>query len=120
MILLNMGIDDVELQYVIRFSEGGHAECDLYSPSLRHVFECDGRLKYRDQLDPQGRTITGDDVVWLEKRREDKIRGESVGFSRLTWPDVQPDNYERTSKRLWREIMQQGAALHRDLLPPGA
>jgi hypothetical protein len=108
--LLNMGIDDLELQYEIRFPTGGRAFCDIYSRRLHHVFECDGRIKYQSQLDRDGTLVTPDEVVWREKGREDKVRGQGFGFSRLTWPQVQPDNFERTSARLWQEIRQQDAA----------
>lgn len=117
--LLKMGIDDLELQHVVPFADGGHAECDIYSKGLHHVFECDGRIKYKEQIDRYGNLIAPDDIVWLEKGREDKVRGEGLGFSRLTWPDVQPDSFGRTSSRLWREIAQQSAR-HSRTLPPGA
>lgn len=117
--LLKMGLEDLELQYVVRFAEGGHAECDIYSTELHHVFECDGRLKYKEQFDRYGNLITPDHVVWLEKGREDRVRAEGLGFSRLTWPDVQPDSFGRTAARLWREIAQQSAR-HSRTLPPGA
>jgi hypothetical protein len=117
--VINMNITDLELQYVIRFSGGGHAVGDIYSRSLNHLFECDGRLKYQDQVDAGGELITADQVVWLEKKREDKVRGEGIGFSRLLWPDVQPENFERTARRLWREIEQQ-SGFRSDRLPPGA
>jgi hypothetical protein len=106
-VLLRMGIDDLVLQHVIAFAEGGRAECDIYSPGLNHVFECDGKVKYREQFDGYGNLITPEDVIWLEKGREDKIRGEGVGFSRLTWADVQPDSFSRTAARLRREIDRQ-------------
>ena len=108
--LLNMGIDDLELQYVISFPNGGMAVCDIYSRGLNHVFECDGRIKYQNQFDSRGNVVTPEEVVWREKGREDKVRGQGVGFSRMTWQQVQPDSFERTSARLWREIRQQAAA----------
>jgi hypothetical protein len=107
------------LQHVIAFAEGGRAECDIYSPGLNHVFECDGKVKYREQFDGYGNLITPEDVVWLEKGREDKIRGEGVGFSRLTWADVQPDSFSRTAARLRREIDRQ-AGRRSSWLPPSA
>ena len=117
-LLLDMGIDDLVLQHVIAFPDGGHAEVDLYSPSLHHVFECDGRLKYQEQYDARGEPVTADRVVWLEKRREDRIRGLGFGISRLTWPDVLPQSFPQVSARLWREVKQQSAR-HR-WLPPSA
>ncbi|MEP6667436.1 MAG: hypothetical protein ABJA81_13390 [Nocardioidaceae bacterium] len=117
-LLTDMGIDDLELQHVIHFPGGGHAEGDLYSPSLNHLFECDGRVKYQDQYDARGRLVTADEVVWLEKKREDKIRGLGIGVSRILWSDTSPANFERTCQRLWREIEQQSS--HRLWLPPSA
>ncbi len=119
LVLINMGITDLELQHVVTFAEGGHAQCDIYAKELHHVFECDGRIKYKDQFDGFGNLITPDDVVWREKGREDKIRSQGLGMSRLTWPDVQPDRFPRTSARLWREIEQQSAR-HPRWLPPSA
>jgi hypothetical protein len=117
--LLSMGINDLELQHLVAFPSGGIAVCDIYSRGLNHVFECDGRIKYQNQLDSRGNVVTPEEVVWREKGREDKVRGQGVGFSRMTWQQVQPDSFERTSARLWREIRQQAAA--RNLrLPPGA
>ena len=117
-LLLDMGIDDLVLQHVVAFPEGGHAEVDLYSPSLRHVFECDGRVKYQDQYDARGEPVTAERVVWLEKRREDRIRGLGLGVTRLTWIDVLPQNFLAVSARIWREVEQQSS---RDRwLPPSA
>lgn len=109
-LLNNMGIVDLELQYTITYANGGHAEVDLYSRGLNHVFECDGRVKYQDQKDLQGQPITADDVVWREKKREDLVRGEGHGFSRIVWSDTIPDNFTRASNRLWREIKLQNGA----------
>jgi hypothetical protein len=116
-LLHGMGITDVQPQYTIRLRTGRRAEVELYSDRLRHVFETDGRLKYVDQIDAFGRKITADEVVWMEKKREDQVRSLGLGFSRLLWPDVQPDAYPRTSARLWQEIHDQAAARR---LPPSA
>lgn len=109
-LLVGMGIDDLLPQFEIRLEDGGTAFADLYSLRLRHVFECDGRMKYRPQLDSRGRPMTADEVVWLEKRREDKIRGLGFGVSRILWADTEIDNFQRAAARLWREIRQQDAA----------
>jgi hypothetical protein len=116
-LLLGMGITDLEPQYTIRLRSGRDAEVDFYSKALRHVFETDGRLKYVDQVDAYGRSIKPDDVVWMEKKREDQLRSLGLGFSRLIWPDVQPDAFPRTSARLSQEIHDQAAARR---LPPSA
>lgn len=117
-LLVAMGIAELKLQFVVPFAGGGSAVGDIYSPDLNHLFECDGRIKYQGQYDRFGNLVAPDDVLWLEKKREDKIRGEGIGFSRLIWPDVQPDSFERTSARLWTEIEQQGARRSHWLPPP--
>jgi hypothetical protein len=109
-VLASMGLTDLQPQFEIRLADGRSVFVDLYSPSLHHVFECDGRVKYREQLDRWGNVLRADDVVWLEKQREDAIRGLGFGFSRLQWRDTMTANLERTSARLWQEIKGQDAA----------
>ena len=115
--LVKMGITDLVPQFTIHLRQGRRAEVDLYSPELRHAFETDGRLKYVNQVDRFGRELTADDVVWMEKRREDEVRSQNVGVSRLYWWHVQRDAFPRTSARLWQEIRDQAAARR---LPPSA
>lgn len=110
-----IGIDDLDLQHVIRLPTGRHAITDLYSRSLNHVFECDGRIKYQDGYDDLGRRRTAEQVLWEEKKREDAVRSTGRGFSRLLWPDVQEGNLARTRERIWQEISQQSAGNLRDV-----
>lgn len=117
-LLINMGITDLDLQVRIHFSTGGWAEVDILSRGLRHVFETDGRLKYQPQLDKYGRPVSAEQVVWLEKKREDKVRGQALGVSRIFWPDTLEENFDSASARLWSEIRAQGARWHE--LPPTA
>lgn len=117
-LLFNMGITDLELQVRISFPHGGWAEVDILSKSLRHVFETDGRLKYQPQLDRYGRPVSADEVVWMEKKREDKVRGQALGVSRIFWADTLEGNFNAASARLWSEIRAQGARRHE--LPPTA
>ncbi|MGH3447207.1 MAG: hypothetical protein ACRDQA_19290 [Nocardioidaceae bacterium] len=106
-LLVNMGITDLELQVVIALADDHSAVVDIYSRGLRHVFEADGRVKYQDQYDARGRLVTADDVVWFEKKREDLVRGTGAGCSRIVWPDVLVENFPRVSARLWQEISDQ-------------
>lgn len=117
-LLTNMGIADLELQWRIDFPGGGYAVVDLYSPALDHVFETDGRVKYQEQFDSRGRLVTPSEIVWKEKQREDKVRGQGHGMSRIVWPDVEPGSFQRASRRLWAEIHAQRARGLR--LPRGA
>lgn len=106
----DMGIFDLEPQYKIRMADGAGVFVDLYSPRFHHCFECDGKLKYRQQVNLQGVSVSADDVVWDEKQREDKIRGAGFGVSRIVWRDTMPNAFGRASTRLWREILSQDAA----------
>ncbi len=117
-VLVRMGIDDLVLQHLIPFPDGGRAEGDIYSPSLNHLWECDGRIKYRTGDGGTAPDAGADEVVWLEKKREDRIRSLGIGVSRLLWTDVQPHNFERTVLRLRREIQQQSGG--GSWLPPAA
>jgi len=64
-----------ELQYVI-----GPYRVDFCWPLARLVLEVDGRLKY-----------SSSEVLFEEKRREDRIRGQGFRMLRGTWDDVVPD-----------------------------
>ncbi len=110
-ILLNsMGITELVLQHRFFFDDGRHADGDIYAPELDHLFECDGRLKYQDQYDDSRRLVTGREVLWKEKVREDTVRSQGTGVSRIIWADTIPQNAERARQRLWREIEQQQSA----------
>jgi hypothetical protein len=63
----------------------------------RHLGEFDGKIKYGRLLRPGQ---TAGDVVFSEKRREDKMRGELYGMTRWTWPDLMPDRSRAFIKRL--------------------
>lgn len=117
-LLYDMGVTDLVPQYVILFPDGRHAVGDLYSPRLNHLFECDGKLKYRDQLNDRGELVTAQKVVWLEKIREDQVRGLAMGVSRIYWSDTFPQNFARVSARLWREVKLQSGG--RIWLPAGS
>jgi hypothetical protein len=109
-VVKQMGISDVQPQQTVDLPDGSRAVVDLYSARLRHVFECDGKLKYRDQLDLRGKPMTARDVLVAEKRREDRLRGLNFGVSRMGWADVQPDAFARVSARVSLEIRSQDAA----------
>lgn len=109
-LLVRMGVMDLEPQFEIARGARRKAFVDLYSEHLHHVFECDGKTKYREVVDSQGRVLKARDVVWMEKKREDEVRGQGFGFSRIVWSDTMMNNFLSASARLWREIEQQDAA----------
>lgn len=109
--LTAMGIDDLVLQFPVFLEPGREVRVDLYSERLRHIFECDGRLKYDDV---EGSEV-GSDVLWREKRREDRLRGLGFGLTRLTWADLMPERARRLEARVRREItLQSGQAVTLD------
>ncbi|MGH1563661.1 type IV toxin-antitoxin system AbiEi family antitoxin domain-containing protein [Mumia sp. DW29H23] len=90
-----------EPQYVIALPGGRHAEADFGWPSVRHVLEFDGAMKYED--DPaQG--MTARDKILAEKRREREIRDLGYGVTRLTWADLTEANQARTAARIKRDL----------------
>ncbi|MBB6627343.1 type IV toxin-antitoxin system AbiEi family antitoxin domain-containing protein [Nocardioides sp. KIGAM211] len=100
-LLTETGVGQVETQFGLR-DRGVEAWCDLRVG--RHVIEFDGRVKYRRVEDGGVAQRPVEDVVWLEKQRQDFICGFKLGMSRLVWADLQPDQWSRTQQRLLREI----------------
>jgi hypothetical protein len=119
-LLKDMGIEDVRPQHEVVLGDGTKVFVDLYSARLHHCFECDGRLKYRTQVNLRGDEVDADQIVWDEKMREDALRGAGFGVSRIVWKDTMPDAFSRASARLWREIRLQDAARMRSGAPRSA
>ncbi len=93
--LVNIGIPTLQPQKAFRLPGGRFAIVDFYSDELQHVFEADGRQKYREQYDSRGRLLTSDDIVWMEKKREDLLRGLGLGMSRVFAFDTRPETLHR-------------------------
>ena len=53
-----------------------------------HVFEFDGRVKYRRPEQGGVADRPADEVVWDEKKRERLICAEGLGLSRIIWEDL--------------------------------
>lgn len=83
----------------------GHrrAWCDLRIG--RHVFEFDGRVKYRRREDGGLALVSAEDTVWYEKQRQDWICGFKLGMSRIVWDDFWGAARERARERLRREVL---------------
>lgn len=79
------GFPSPELQVVV-LSDGVRDRLDFGWPRYRTFGEFDGRAKYERSEFTRGRTAA--EVVWDEKRREDRIRA-ATGFqvARWTWAD---------------------------------
>lgn len=77
--------------------------CDLRLD--RHVFEFDGRVKYRAQDRGGVARRPAEDVVWDEKGRQDFVTGFKLGMSRIVWGDLWGAARVRARERLDREYL---------------
>ncbi|WP_245160482.1 type IV toxin-antitoxin system AbiEi family antitoxin domain-containing protein [Blastococcus sp. CT_GayMR20] len=89
--LLAAGLPTPELQVELHNAHGFVARVDAWYEDAALALEFDGRVKY---LDPRDCRTPGE-VLWEEKRREDRVRGLDVRFVRIakadlggSWPGV--------------------------------
>ena len=96
----SLGIGDVEPQFIL---SDGHrrVRCDLRVG--RHIFEVDGRIKYRRPEQGGVAEKSPEQVLWEEKLRQDFIGGFHLGTSRIVWADYWEPQRERARSRLRRE-----------------
>lgn len=73
-----------ELQHVLTDSDGT-MRLDFWWPTVRVAGEFDGRIKYSPEFVPG---VDPSEVVWREKRREDRVRRQADGVVRLVWSDL--------------------------------
>ncbi|WP_032405527.1 hypothetical protein [Rhodococcoides fascians] len=74
-----------QLQVPITDSRGFVGRVDFDLPEIETVLEFDGKVKYGRYV-PEGRSAA--DVVWEEKRREDRIRATGRQVVRIAWADL--------------------------------
>lgn len=89
---VELGLPPCASQVQFEHPDGTVDRVDFWFPSLGVVVEFDGRQKYVDPSMLQGRDPG--DVLWAEKRREDRIRAVPVVRTviRVTWWHlVEPD-----------------------------
>jgi hypothetical protein len=78
------GLPCPELQVELHDAHGFVARVDGWYDDAAVALEFDGRVKY---LDPYGSQVPAD-VLWKEKRREDRARELGVRFVRIVQEDV--------------------------------
>lgn len=84
-------------------SGGTTVWCDLRLG--RHVFEVDGRAKYRP-VELGGLAVEPpEEVLWREKRRQDFVTGFKLGMSRIVWLDLRGARRRDALARLGREYL---------------
>ncbi len=94
------GIPQPDLQYVVTAASGRViAYTDFGWPAFCHVGEFDGLVKYSGVFGTSGTQALSD-----EKSREDDIRGENLGMSRIVWHQLDPPNAAHTAQRIQREL----------------
>jgi hypothetical protein len=89
---VQLGFPPCEPQAEFRHRDGTVDRVDFWFPTLGVIVEFDGRQKYVDPSMLRGRDPA--DVLWAEKRREDRLRALPVvrAVIRVTWWHlVEPD-----------------------------
>ena len=74
-----------QLQVQIVDDRGFVGRVDFDLPDLETVVEFDGKVKYGRYV-PEGKSAA--DLLWDEKRREDRIRATGLQVVRIAWPDL--------------------------------
>ncbi|MCJ0891916.1 hypothetical protein [Rhodococcus sp. ARC_M5] len=74
------------LQVPITDSCGPAGRVDFDLPDIETVLEFDGKVKYGRYV-PEGKSAA--DVLWDEKRREDRIRATGRQVVRIAWSDLE-------------------------------
>jgi hypothetical protein len=91
-------------QTQLGLSDGGRTVfCDLRLD--RHVFEVDGRVKYRPVADGGLAVVAPEQVLAEEKSRQDFVCGFKLGMSRIVWADYWGVRREMALRRFEREYL---------------
>jgi len=91
---------EIETQFAV-MTVRGVMWCDLRVGC--HVFEIDGRLKYRRETEDGVAERPIEDVLWEEKGRERDVCAEGLGMSRIIWEDYWGRNRRSAATRLHRD-----------------
>jgi very-short-patch-repair endonuclease len=79
-VVAEAGLPAPRPQARISDADGVIARVDLLFEEQRTILEVDGKLKYVDPDDDQ--------VLWREKKREDRLREAGYEVVRVTWADL--------------------------------
>ncbi len=95
-----LGIGRPETQFPVPVGQSV-AWCDLRVG--RHVFEFDGRTKYRRREQGGVADRPVEEVLWDERQRQQKICAQGLGMSRIIWADLWGEERKRARARLLAE-----------------
>jgi hypothetical protein len=99
-LVAELGLGPIETQFPV-LAGGGLYWCDLRVGC--HLFEFDGRVKFRS-VDLGGVADEGaEQAIWDERKRQQQVCAEGLGMSRLTWSDFWGTARERAKRRLLAE-----------------
>ena len=104
---------EIETQFPV-LTVRGVMWCDLRVGC--HVFEVDGRIKYRRESEGGVAERPIEDVLWEEKGRERDVCAEGLGMSRIIWDDFWGRNRREAVARLGQEYTRTRER-HGDQLP---
>jgi len=99
-LVAELGLGPIEPQFELVI-DGQLIRCDLRVG--RHIFEFDGKAKYRRAADGGFAEEDPGEVVWDEKKRQDKVCGIGLGMSRIIWTDLWGEHRLGAKARLTRE-----------------
>ncbi|MGI8524274.1 MAG: hypothetical protein ACR2K3_13350 [Nocardioides sp.] len=100
LLVIELGIGTPEPQFALLI-HGRVIWCDLRVGN--HVFEFDGRIKYRGRTEGGVALKPAEQVVWEERQREREVCAEGLGVSRLDWNELFGAARIRAKKRLLEE-----------------
>jgi hypothetical protein len=100
LLVLELGIGRPSTQFAVRIASG-EAWCDLRVGC--HVFEFDGRIKYRRTENGGVADRPVEDVLWDERRRQQEICALGLGMSRIIWAEFYEPARSKARKRLLEE-----------------
>ncbi len=100
-LVAELGLGDIETQFAVRIADGRVVWCDMRVGC--HIFEVDGKIKFRSVADGGVATRSPEDVVWDEKTRQNLVCAEGLGMSRLIWADFFGAQRERAKARIRAE-----------------
>lgn len=101
MLVMELGRGRPSTQFPVRLGSGV-VWCDLQLGN--HVFEFDGRIKYRDRAHGGVADRAVERVVWDEKKRQREIEAVGLGVSRIIWADFSAANRATARARLLADV----------------
>jgi hypothetical protein len=107
-----LGLPAPVLQHAFHDRRGLIGVVDFWWPEHRLIGEFDGRVKYGGAFG-----VPGDEALWREKKREDRLRATGPTVTRWTWETLTP---ARLLEHLTRAGLPRPAAGRADIRTPAA